>query len=134
MLQSAVPDAGRPSSIERGREFLLTDSDFEKIRAIVGEQTGIALTDKKRELVYSRLAKRLRHLGLTSFSQYCALIERGDAVPLTDLQRTLMPLDELLRVTLRRIFCGRWILALDRAVCVSGRRAAQPERSPTRSP
>jgi chemotaxis protein methyltransferase CheR len=47
------------------------------------EHAGIHLTPSKRELVYGRLAKRLRHLGLSSFHQYCELLnekENGELV------------------------------------------------------
>ncbi len=41
---------------------------------------GIHLPESKATLVYSRLAKRLRALGLESFRDYCALLrEQGGA-------------------------------------------------------
>lgn len=58
----------------RQREFSFTDADFDALRRLVREITGIALTDAKRELVYGRLSRRLRQLGLDSFSDYCALL------------------------------------------------------------
>jgi len=64
------------------REFAFTDSDFARLRALVSQHTGIALTDTKRELVYSRLARRLRQLGLASFAPYCTRLEEGDAAEL----------------------------------------------------
>jgi chemotaxis protein methyltransferase CheR len=54
----------------RLREFEFTDADFNSLRRLVREVAGISLADCKRELVYSRLARRLRHLGLTSFASY----------------------------------------------------------------
>jgi chemotaxis protein methyltransferase CheR len=59
---------------ERALEF--TDRDFNFIRSMVMEETGIALSDHKRELVYGRLAKRLRTLGMGSFADYCRHLER----------------------------------------------------------
>jgi len=56
-------------------EFELTDSEFDRLRELVREYTGISLSDAKRELVYSRLARRLRELKLKSFAEYCALVE-----------------------------------------------------------
>ncbi len=58
-------------------EFLFTERDFRQIAAAIHADAGISLPDSKAALVYSRLAKRLRTLGLRSFKQYCALIE-GD--------------------------------------------------------
>ncbi len=46
--------------------------------SLVGLNTGINLTEDKRELVYGRVAKRLRLLGLQSFSDYCMLLRQGN--------------------------------------------------------
>ena len=56
-------------------EFLFTNEDFSKIAQILHSHAGIALAEGKAALVYSRLAKRLRSLGLRSFREYCALVE-----------------------------------------------------------
>ncbi|MFD2237260.1 CheR family methyltransferase [Aureimonas populi] len=55
-------------------EFDLTEEDFARIARILHEDSGIALPASKSALVYSRLAKRLRALGLASFKDYCAHI------------------------------------------------------------
>ena len=52
------------------REFDLTDSDFTFIQGFIHAKAGISLGDHKRALVYTRLRKRLRHLGLPSFAEY----------------------------------------------------------------
>jgi len=57
------------------REFILTDNDFQVLRKLINEHTGICLTDSKRELVYSRLTRRLRKLNLKDFSSYCRLLQ-----------------------------------------------------------
>jgi chemotaxis protein methyltransferase CheR len=54
----------------RVREFAFSDEDFEALRKLVKELTGINLTDQKRELVYGRLARRLRALHLRTFAEY----------------------------------------------------------------
>jgi chemotaxis protein methyltransferase CheR len=64
------------ASDARTREFVLTDAEFEELRRLVREHTGISLADSKRELVYGRLARRLRHLRLNSFREYLDLLER----------------------------------------------------------
>ncbi len=51
-------------------EFLFTDSDFSKIRTLIHQRAGIALGEQKRQMVYSRLSRRLRELRLTEFSTY----------------------------------------------------------------
>jgi chemotaxis protein methyltransferase CheR len=70
---SAVPD--------KTREFIFTDADFNSLRQLVKEVSGITLADSKRELVYGRLSRRLRHLGMESFVDYRALLasEEGAA-------------------------------------------------------
>ena len=59
-------------------EYAFTPRDFVRIAAMLRADAGIALTEGKAALVYSRLAKRLRRLGLADFASYCALLE-GDA-------------------------------------------------------
>ena len=54
----------------RLREFEFGNEDFEALRKLVKQITGINLSDQKRELVYGRLARRLRALQLQSFAQY----------------------------------------------------------------
>ena len=56
------------------REFEFSDEDFEALRALVKQVTGIALSDQKRELVYGRLARRLRALNIRSFREYRTLL------------------------------------------------------------
>lgn len=56
------------------REFPFTDRDFRQIAAMMHADAGLALPDSKATLVYSRLAKRLRSLGLESFREYCDLV------------------------------------------------------------
>ena len=58
----------------RDREFSFEEADFIALRDLVREVTGISLTDAKRELVYGRIARRLRVLGLGSFAAYRELL------------------------------------------------------------
>jgi len=55
-------------------DFKFTDKDFNFIRELVSEKAGIKLADGKRQLVYSRLSRRLRQLGLPDFKAYCGVI------------------------------------------------------------
>ena len=55
-------------------EFAFTPRDFRTIADILSEEAGIALADAKAPLVYARLVKRLRSLGMRSFREYCALV------------------------------------------------------------
>lgn len=56
------------------REFNFTDEDFQYLARLVNERTGIVLGDHKRNMVYSRLARRLRSLHLKNFSDYRSLL------------------------------------------------------------
>lgn len=57
--------------------FEFTPRDFGRIRALIYRQAGIALTESKQEMVYSRLARRLRAKGMTSFTTYLDALENG---------------------------------------------------------
>jgi len=58
----------------RPREFVFGDEDFNALRALVRKLTGISLSEAKRELVYGRISRRLRALGLESFRDYRDLL------------------------------------------------------------
>ncbi|MDK3024833.1 CheR family methyltransferase [Cupriavidus taiwanensis] len=76
--------ASAPAALLRrddARDFLLTERDFEQIRALIHRRAGISLGSHKREMVYSRLARRLRTLQLTDFASYLALLEADDRSP-----------------------------------------------------
>jgi chemotaxis protein methyltransferase CheR len=57
-------------AIETEREFDFTDADFQSLVKLAHEHAGISLAESKRNLVYSRLSRRLRTLGLRSFQDY----------------------------------------------------------------
>ena len=61
------------------REFEFTAADFERVRKLLHEHAGIALSAAKQDMVYSRLARRVRVCGDRSFAQYLARLERKDA-------------------------------------------------------
>lgn len=58
----------------REREFGFEQEDFEAISTLVKSLTGINLTPQKRELVYGRLAVRLRAMGLRTFRDYRRIV------------------------------------------------------------
>ena len=62
----------------REREFHFTDADFERVRKLIYKHAGISLAPIKRDMVYSRLARRLRALGIASFGEYLAHLEAND--------------------------------------------------------
>lgn len=81
--------ARRQESLVDG-EFLLTAADFRALAEELYATSGIHLPDSKAALVYSRLAKRLRALGLRDFKQYVALIRSPEGQE--ERERLLMAL------------------------------------------
>lgn len=68
-------EANRPPPRAEDREFRFTRGDFRKIAAMLHADCGIDLSDMKAPLVYARLVKRLRALGIESFRRYCDLVD-----------------------------------------------------------
>jgi chemotaxis protein methyltransferase CheR len=62
------------------REYQFTRRDFDFLRRISNQRTGIVVTDDKFDMFYSRLARRVRALGLGSFAEYCRFLEVPDNV------------------------------------------------------
>ena len=58
-----------------GPDFLLTDADFSRICLLIHQRAGISLSGQKRQMVYSRLSRRLRELGMREFSAYLTFLE-----------------------------------------------------------
>jgi len=58
------------------RAFTFDDTDFRRVCAMIRVRAGINLGPTKRDMVYSRLSRRLRTLGLSRFSDYLDYVER----------------------------------------------------------
>ncbi|MBP3960624.1 hypothetical protein J8F10_35825 [Gemmata sp. G18] len=56
----------------------IRDDEFAALRKYLYDEAGISLSDGKRDMVCSRLAKRLRHLGLSSYGEYLRRVQAGD--------------------------------------------------------
>ncbi|CDG18069.1 MULTISPECIES: protein-glutamate O-methyltransferase CheR [Xenorhabdus] len=54
----------------------LSDAQFERICQFIYQRAGIVLAKNKREMVYNRLVRRLRVLGLNDFGQYLSILEQ----------------------------------------------------------
>jgi len=72
--QSNQPES-TPSKLGFGH---ITEKEYAIIRTVVYKHSRISLGEKKKELVMSRLAKRMRQLGLPSYRAYCDLISSSD--------------------------------------------------------
>lgn len=67
------------------REFDFRPEDFRFLAAFVLEKTGIVLAEHKQDMVYARIARRLRSLRLDSFSAYCELLKAQENDELVNL-------------------------------------------------
>jgi chemotaxis protein methyltransferase CheR len=72
----AVPASNGP--VMQGREFVWTDADFSRVQSLIYQRAGINLHDGKHAMVYSRLSRRLRETGHTSFRDYLSWLETHD--------------------------------------------------------
>lgn len=74
LVATALP----PGPVVQGREFVWTDADFSRVQALIYQRAGINLHDGKHAMVYSRLSRRLRETGYTSFRDYLTWLENHD--------------------------------------------------------
>jgi chemotaxis protein methyltransferase CheR len=72
MHSSQKPEQTLPG----GRDFEFNDRDFRRVCELIHKRAGIALAPAKRDMVYGRLSRRLRALGLHSFQDYLDQLER----------------------------------------------------------
>ena len=68
-------------SISAERQFDFREADFARVRRMIHERAGISLGTHKREMVYSRLARRLRALGRHDFASYLDQLESRRPLP-----------------------------------------------------
>jgi len=65
--------------------YSFSDAEYDELRRLIENRVGIALSGGKRDLVYSRVSRRLRARNLSSFAQYLALLRSGDEEELSEL-------------------------------------------------
>lgn len=78
MKSPMVEIAPASGPLAQGREFVWTDADFTRVQALIYQRAGISLHDGKHAMVYSRLSRRLRETGHSSFYEYLAWLEQHD--------------------------------------------------------
>ena len=64
--------------LAQGREFVWTNADFARVQSLIYQRAGISLHDGKHAMVYSRLSRRLRDTGHSSFHDYLGWLETHD--------------------------------------------------------
>jgi len=75
-LRSSL-SASLPVRDGSAREFAFSTNDFERVRKLIYQHAGISLSPVKQDMVYSRLARRLRATGMPSFAVYLDDLERN---------------------------------------------------------
>ena len=65
----------QPAPEMRAHAVRVDDASFARLAGLVRQECGIVLGESKRNLVVSRLGRRIRELGLANFEAYCQLIE-----------------------------------------------------------
>lgn len=60
---------------ETNGEFAFCPADFNRVRSLIYNRAGISLADSKETLVYGRLSRRIRRLGMHSFVEYLDYLE-----------------------------------------------------------
>lgn len=68
-------------NLAAGRDLEFNDHDFQRICELIYQRTGIVLANHKRNLVYSRVGRRVRHLALTRFADYLARLDGNPGSP-----------------------------------------------------
>ena len=61
--------------VEKEREFTFTVDDFNILRKLSNDYSGIQAPDERFDMFYSRLSKRVRKLGLPNFKAYCTYLQ-----------------------------------------------------------
>ena len=66
------------------REFAYTRDDFNVLRKLSNDYSGILVPDDKFDMFYSRLSRRLRILGFSSFKEYCQHLQQHSDLEFTE--------------------------------------------------
>lgn len=112
----------------------LSDDQFRHFQSLVAEASGMRLAIGKKNLVISRLSKRLRELGIANFQGYIqlisdknSLVERQTAVDLLTTNETYFFREQahfdFLRKNLPELVANSAVLRVWSAACSSGQEA-----------
>lgn len=71
------------------QDLQLTADDFDFIRELINTHSGINLAKSKKDMVYSRLSRRIRLLNLNTFSDYCEILKQNQGNELTNMVNAL---------------------------------------------
>ncbi|MDH5392531.1 MAG: protein-glutamate O-methyltransferase CheR [Gammaproteobacteria bacterium] len=71
-------------TVKQDREYVFTEKDFNYLRRVANDYSGITVSDDKYDMYYARIAKRVRSLGLNDFSEYCKYLKNNHAKEFTN--------------------------------------------------
>lgn len=80
-MTSSLPDGQTSFLSQMTQGLALSDSQFRRICQLIYQRAGIVLADHKRDMVYNRLVRRLRVLGIADFGHYLSLLEADQNSP-----------------------------------------------------
>lgn len=78
MKPAFFPELAPAGPLAQGREFIWTQADFARVQGLIYQRAGISLHNGKHAMVYSRLSRRLRETGHSSFTEYLTWLEQHD--------------------------------------------------------
>ncbi|MBD3266736.1 methyltransferase domain-containing protein [bacterium] len=74
---STQSSSSQPGTPAWNRPSTMTDKEFNHLRELIYDYAAIEIKEHKRYLLINRLARRLRHLGITTFSEYLNYLKHG---------------------------------------------------------
>ncbi|NVP67378.1 protein-glutamate O-methyltransferase CheR [Escherichia fergusonii] len=80
-MTSSLSDGQTSFLSQLTQRLALSDSQFRRICQLIYQRAGIVLADHKRDMVYNRLVRRLRGLGIADFGHYLSLLEADQNSP-----------------------------------------------------
>ena len=88
-MNATTPHNNETSDNKPNELFPFSDHDYQYIKELIREYTGIHLDHTKRFLVQTRLSKRLKLLGLKSFHEYRIILESDNDLELEHLANAI---------------------------------------------
>ena len=76
-IRASATSVGKVGRDQGEREFPFSVADFERVRKLIYQHAGISLSPVKQDMVYSRLARRLRATNTNTFGEYLDKLEKG---------------------------------------------------------
>lgn len=80
LIRANLQSLNKRNSLFKDSDYSFTKNDLFFIAEIMKNEAGIILPESKASLVYSRLTKRIRKLGMSAFSDYCSYIKTPEGV------------------------------------------------------